>query len=348
MKSILLVALSLLTLSLDSMEKKMPASDDPAVQRSLHFSSNKPDKPLMFLRVDPSSYEFAINGDFLFQRVYRRGMDFAVNTLPTGPAAQLPNGVTFNTNYSFSNGYEVYAALRTPNRWSFELIYMHFDTKNSKNVAQTPQTLVATRGLTGTIGTQGAYDQARAKARLDWDIYTFKIGRTMNVGTSGEFTPCVGVRWSYLDQDFEALYIRSVSVSSVDKVIEETHSSLIGAMMGGLAKYYFVPYFGLSAGLDIAFMRADQRLNNYQLNNDVQEVNYKEIYYQIVPALESSFGLFAHWEYFTVNIGYQFKYWADAAYSARSDADNTKLGQFIPVEYDLSLSGLYLGVELKF
>lgn len=347
-RNLILFLSFMLSTGLHSFHKKMLPVEPQQMRQDQQLvnSYGLPSKP--FLRIDPMRYEFILSGDYLFQRPYRRGMDFAVNTFPTGPAAQLPNGSTFDVSYSFTNGYEINIGLKTPNRWCFELLYNRFHTKSKRNIAQTPQTLVATRGLAGTIGAQGAYDQAKAEARLDWDIYTLEFARDLSVGDLGSFKPHIGIRWSYIDQDFKTLYVRSVATSSVDRIEEQTDSSLIGAIIGASGMFPFVEYFGIEGSLDIAFMRADQRLSNVQFNNDTQEVDYRELFIQIIPAVETSLGFFAKWEYFVITLGYHFKYWAGAAFSARSDVDDSRLGQFIPVEYDLSLSGLNMGIQIAF
>lgn len=300
--------------------------------------------PPPFITVDRGRYKVYGGADYLYQRAYRRGLDFASRTNGLG----LPNGNVFQLDYSFGNAYDVYAGLSTPGQYNLVLNYMYFRSKESANIAGPPDSLLATRGQVGTVGTQGRYDQVRAKAQITWDVYNFEIGRELTLGAKAKLQPFFGIRWAYIDQKFESIYIRSVATSSVDKVIEDTESSMIGALVGTTASYSLVKWFGVSGKLDISFLRSNNRLFNKQLNNDQEEVNYKQLFDNIFPTYDLELGIFFSWDYICANIGYHFNYWPNAAYSARSDADDSMPGRFIPIDYDLSLAGLYAGLDFQF
>lgn len=311
---------------------------------SFIFAKTEIIEPPPFITIDRGDYIVYGGADYLYQRAYRNGLDFASSTNALG----LPNGNVFQLDYSFGNAYTTYVGFATPGQYDLSFHYMYFRSKDSSNVAGPPNSLLATRGQSSTIGVQGRYDQVRAKGQITWNVYNFEIGREMTLGKKAKVLPFIGVQWAYIDQIFESLYVRSISTPSVDKIQEDTESSMVGAMVGVSGSYSLVKWFGISGKFKSSFMRANNRLFNTQYNNDIEEVNFKQLFDNIFPTFALNLGIFFSWDYIEAEIGYHFDYWPNAAYSARSDSSASLPGRFVPIEYDLNLAGLYAGLEFRF
>ena len=284
-----------------------------------------------------------VDGEYLYLKPYRRGLDFAIlspnqNGDPEGPIVSDP--------WRSRSAFRVDGVYRLPDGgWEVGFYYTYLHDEQTAYAAQPANGLLfATQTHPGTV--EFAADAA-ADAALSYDVFDLEAGRRLNVGDSLSVRPFGGLRFAQIDQNFTVLY--NGGDANVDTVGSRLQFDGGGLRAGGQVDWKILEHFSLYGRAAGSLMVGDSRVAQTEFNNGgtTTLTNVSESFRKIVPVLELAAGVAYECGNMRVSLGYEATNWFGLI-DAPEFVNDVHQGKYLNNVSDLGVDGFAARVEFRY
>ncbi len=277
-----------------------------------------------------------INSEFLYWRLHRRDLDFAIAT--DDSALAVGDGVVQKLGFNNDGGLRVGIARQMATGWDLGFTYTYFYTAASGNAVEpTDGNLWATRSH------PALYEEAstaQAFSSLKYHVFDLEASHRWAVTSSANVKMFGGPRWATIDQQFNVAYDgRDFSNALVTHPVKMNAFGLRLGLEGQWDLGCGFSLFGRGAG-SLMYGRFDTQLIETNLAGAQSIVSVRDDYDQAVPVLEVSAGLAWRCRNLELSAGYEMVDWFNAA-DRSAFIDGNAEGLYSPSSNDLLLEGLF-------
>ncbi|MBS0619903.1 MAG: hypothetical protein JSS61_00380 [Verrucomicrobia bacterium] len=247
--------------------------------------------------------------------------------------------------------------------WDLDLNWTHFGDKASENVHIDPskKTFFPSRSLPSAL--MNTASGAKSSWHLHFDTLDFSFGRAFQVDKSFSIRPSMGLRAARIQQSLKVNYENVVSLLNQQlglpspiptlHVYEDNDFWGLGILAGLDTRWVLCKHFNLYADAMGSLLWGDFDQSNKTHSESQTFVHMKDDYQAIRGNLDLAAGFLWDWYlakrrvYLALNVGYEYHIWFNQ--NQFDTFDNVLAGgNFYKEASNLSLTGLVLGMRLKF
>lgn len=277
-----------------------------------------------------------VNADFLYWRLHRRDLDFAIPTDDSSLAVGA--GPIEKLDFGYDGGFRVGLARQLSTGWDIGFSYTYFFTSAEENVAEP-----AGGNLWATRSHPSRYEEASTAAAFSsfkHHIFDLEAGYQWTLSPWANVRMFGGPRWAMIDQQFNAYYDgRDFSNDVVTNPVNMNAFGLRMGLSGNWELGHGFSLFGRGAG-SLMYGRFSTRLTETNLSGAETVVNVEDEYQQAVSALEVAAGLSWRYRCMEISVGYELVDWINVGNRA-AFVDGNDEGLYSPMSSDLLLEGVF-------
>lgn len=284
------------------------------------------------------------NVEYLLLKADRPGLDYALVD-PTNDLS--PQGQISSANWDTRSGIRsTIGFINSDHTWFSNLTYTYFHTAgNSQVTSPNGGTIYGLSTAPSVFG--GEFNSAAAGSNLNYNVLDKNIGRLFSLGKKAEGRVFGGLRGAWIDQEMNAYYTNAFGTTLVSNPIS-FHG--IGLHGGGRADWWFTDWLGIFGSADMAMMVGDISTSLHQTSDGGQtyQVAISSKDRDVIPVFGLATGAQFNWRSIQFTVGYEVTQWINLiqTYDVVGFVGNpAKLAQKAG---DLSLSGLFLQLGLKY
>jgi hypothetical protein len=278
-----------------------------------------------------------VSVDYLYWDLHRRGSDFALTT--DDSALAVGRGAVHHLEMDRDSGFRLNAGYRFATGWELAAGYTYFATSASAAAAEPAGgNMWATRSHPNDNEEAATADAAGS---FDYNVFDLEARSPWLQSCPVALRWFGGLRWSDVEQDFQAAYDGYDFDDSVYR--NRTNMTGFGLRLGAESQWRWNAnwsLFGSAAG-SVLYGRFHTQMLETNVGGADTIVDVRDDYRQAVPVLEAAVGVAWNRGPVQIRAGYEMANWFNLA-DRSLFPDDVHEGAYAPLAEDVLLEGLFL------